>query len=248
MYTKLQFNSDLEKKLSFLIARGQFKINAGGRLEGVSPQGSKGTPWIFINYGHRKKYCGLWNSIFCQTFNLIPTHCRVNCWKTVIKPRNVLELFECYNIMQTLDLPSKIGMDIRDYTYGAWSGYVYADSLAEGRKYHKMLKDAVKPKRVPIILKCGCTEMERIRPSTTWNVLEKSDLELEQRLNDIFQFSEIDFFQGAWLKHEIKERWIKRAIEIGDPTAREAAEKYSEDPDIWNKLVVNSVTYHDKKE
>ena len=39
---------------------------------------------------------------------------------------------------------------------------------------------------------------------------------------------------------------LKRAIEIGDPTAREAAEKYSEDPDIWKKLVVTSVTYHDK--
>ena len=39
----------------------------------------------------------------------------------------------------------------------------------------------------------------------------------------------------------------QRAIEIGDPTAKVTAEKYSSDPEIWSKLVVHSVTYHEEE-
>jgi len=122
---------------------------------------------------------------------------------------------------------------------------VYADTLDQGREYYKIVKDLI-PEYWPIILKRGCTEMERIQPSNTWDTISPESLELEQRLNDIFDFSEIYFDQGEWLKLEIKERWIKHAIKIGDPTAKEVAEKYSKDPEIWKKLVVHSVTYHEE--
>ena len=254
MYSKLPFDSlsvntphSFSERVNRLTER-DYKIGTSGRLVPKSPQGGRAIPWIFINQDARKKFCAFWNHVCTTHFNLIPTNCRMNCWKTVIKPRNVLELFEVYETMVALDLPSKVGMDMRNYTYGAWAGFVYADTLEEGREYYNRLKDAVKPKRVPIILKRGCTEMERLVSSDKWGTISEKDLELERRLCDLFEFSEPYFAQAAWLKVEIRERWIRRAIEIGDPTAREAAEKYSEDPDIWEKLVVESVTYHDKKE
>jgi hypothetical protein len=145
-----------------------------------------------------------------------------------------------------MDLPSKIGMDVRPYTFGAWAGFIYGDTLEEGRKYYKMAKKEI-PKDIPIILKRGCTEMERMKPSDTWDILDKRELELEEKLNNIFSFSEEHFFQAEWLKSEVKERWIRRAIEIGDSTAKVTAKKESGDPEIWDKLVVNSITYHDAR-
>jgi hypothetical protein len=254
MYTKLPFdslNTKSQRTFSDTVTNllsTEYKIGPSGKLIGKDPQGGRNIPWVFIHHEMRKKFCSFWNNVCTMRFNLIPTPCRMSCWKTVIKPRNVLELFSVYETMIALNLPSKIGMDLRKYTYGPWAGFIYADTLQEGQKYTKMIVDAVKPKRVPIILKRGCTEMERLIPSDQWNKISEKDIELERRLCDLFDFSEPYFAQAAWLKTEIKEQWIKRAIEIGDPTAQEAAEKYSDDPDIWNKLVVHSVTYHDKKE
>ena len=90
--------------------------------------------------------------------------------------------------------------------------------------------------------------MEKLVPSNLWDALSAPEIEFEERLNDIFSFDEVHFFQADWLISEIRERWIERAIQIGDPTARETAEKYSDDPDIWQKLVVNSITYHEVEE
>ena len=252
MYTKLPFDElsvpavhSFTERVNRLMEK-DYKIGTAGRLVPRSPQGSRAIPWIFINQDARKKFCTFWNHVCTIYFRLIPTNCRMNCWKTVVKPRNVLELFEVYETLVELDLPSKIGMDLRNYTYGAWAGFIYGDTLEEGKEYYKRVKKAMQPKKVPIILKRGCTEMERLRPSDQWNEITEKELNLERRLCDLFEFSELYFAQASWLKTEIQERWIKRAIEIGDPTAREAAEKYSKDPDIWDKLVVSAVTYHDK--
>ena len=121
------------------------------------------------------------------------------------------------------------------------------DSLEEGRSHYKQVRAAM-PKKVPVILKRGCTEMERIIPSNTWDAMAEKDLEMEKKIMDRISFTERHYIQGKWQKEEIKENWIKHAIMIGDPTARETAEKYSKDPDIWNKLVVVSHTYHNTKE
>lgn len=244
MYRKLLFDDKLNEGLTKCLAHN-FIIGPGGKLIGRKPQGSRQSPWIFINYDVRKKFCSIWNGVYCQHFNLIPTNCRVNCWKTVVKPRTVKELFECYKLFKQMDLPSKIGMDIRTYTHGAWAGFVYGDTLAQGREYYAIVRSII-PEEIPIILKRGCTEMERLLPSNTWDSLGAKDLALEERLNDAFSFDEQYFYQAGWLKNEIKERWIKRAIEIGDPTAREVAEANSSDPNIWQRLTVSSVTYHDK--
>ena len=243
MYTKLDFDAQFTKGIS-KVTPALLKIGQDGRLISKDPQGSRNTPWVFVNYDNRKKFCSHWNGIYCLHFGLIPTYCRFSCWKTVVKPRNVKELFECYDIFRALDLPSKIGMDVRDYTFGPWAGFIYADSLVQGKEYYRRARKAI-PEEVPIILKRGCTEMERITPSDKWDKLSQRDIYLEEKLNDVFSFDETHFFQAAWLKNEVKERWIKRAIEIGDATVEEVAKAQCPDPEIWNKLVVHSVQYQD---
>lgn len=245
MYTKLNFDKWFKRKVDNL-TKQEFMIGPEGKLIPRAIAGARPTPWIFVSHDIRKKYCWFWNRICTQTFSIIPTHCRFNCWKTVIKPNNIKEQFECYNILKKLDLPSKIGSDHRDYTFGAWSGYIYADSLEEGRKYYKIVRECI-PKQVDVILKRGCTEMEQLRSSDTWNEMAEEDLEIEKRLTDLFLFDERQYHQARWHKNEIMENWIKRAIELGDPYAKEMAINHSGDPEIWNKLVVNSVTYHEEE-
>jgi hypothetical protein len=245
MYEKLSFDSKLRERID-LLCHGEFELGRSGRLQPRKVSGARNLPWIFINHDARKKFCWFWNGVCCKLFKIIPTHCRFGCWKIVIKPRNVAETFDCYNRMVAVNLPSKIGMDLRHYTHAAWGGYVYTDTIEEGREHYKIIRKAI-PKAIPVTLKRGCTEMEKLQSSDLWDDVPESHLATERRLHDLFHFQERSFKQSAWHKQEIKERWVKHAIMIADPTAKETAEKYSGDPDIWKKLVVESVTYHEEK-
>jgi len=242
MYRKLRFDKRTRDGITKL--SGAWKIGEGGRLCPANPKGGRNIPWVFTHQDTRKKYCSHWNNTYCLTFNHIPTYCRFNCWKVVIKPRNVKETFLCHDIMREIHHPGKIGMDLRTYTFGAWAGFLYCESLTQGREIWAIAREKI-PDEIPVILKRGCTEMERMTPSSLWDIVTREEAEFEEHLNDIFDFSELNFTQADWLHAEIKERWIEHAIQIGDPTAREMAEKLSGDPDIWNKLIVHSLTYHD---
>jgi len=245
MYSKLKFDKRLRNGISDIANR--YIIGTGGRWEPAKPQGARALPWIFTHQDTRKKFCHVWNNTYTLNFNHIPTNCRFACYKVVIKPRTCKETFEVHDIMLAMNHPGKVGMDLRDYTYGAWAGFLYCESVEQGREVYQRAR-ALIPEDIPVILKRGCTEMERLLPSNLWGALSKEDVEFEEQLNDIFSFDELSYMQADWLKNEIKERWIEHAIKIGDPTARETAEKYSDDPDIWQKLVVHSLTYHDIEE
>jgi len=251
MYQFLHFDEKYRKVIRELISSGQFKINASGKLEPADPKGILNSPWIFIGPRARRKHCQIWNAIYCGKFGIIPRVCRFYCWKTVIKPRNVLELFKLVDVLTLLNLPSKCGADRRNYTYGAWAGFVYADSLEEGKEYYRQVRKAVDKAispEVEVILKRGCTEMEMLKPSNQWDNWPEEERQLEWQLDDLFCLNEINFSQSQWLINDIKEGWILRAIEIGDPTARQALELYSGQKDLWDKIVSHPITYHDKEE
>jgi hypothetical protein len=259
MYDYLSFNKPFKQKVKQDLSRGK-RLNHEGKIEPVAPGAAVNSPWVFIAKG-RHKFCGIYNHVMCQAHQLIPTYCRFKCWKTVIKPRNLKELFGLYEVLTALQLPSKCGMDLRDYTFGAWAGFIYACSLPEGRRYHAKILQALKdrfgenevsdksadfPQQITAILKRGCTEMEALKPSDKWNEASEDELVLEGQIEDMYAHDDHDAHQSQWVKNDIMERWIYRAIEIGDPTAREMAERYSADPNVWDKLVVHSVTYHDQ--
>ena len=242
MYRKLRFDNEIKAGIAKL--DGPWSLGESGRWKPANPKGARGSPWIYTNIASRKKFCHVWNHNFYGQFNHIPSYCRFQCWKVVIKPRNVKEVFECYDIMNQMMLPGKIGIDLRDYTFGAWAGFFYNETLEQGREVYAIARELIDDD-IPVILKRGCTEMERGTPSHLWDLVSKEFHEKEQYLNDLIEFEELHFVQAEWLKNEIKERWIGHAIRLGDPTAREMAEKYCDDPDIWAKLVVLSETYHD---
>jgi hypothetical protein len=246
MYSILSFDSRLEALRRRLRAEKIFRINEHGKIVLADPGRAWDMPWIVIG-NPRRKFCYHWNHVYCGMMNLIPRFCRFNCWKVVAKPRNIKETLLLHGSMKTLDLPSKVGMDLRPYTFGAWAAFFYADSLDQAKTYYLIVRPEIAKiaPEIPVIVKRGCTEMEAIRPSKTWDTWTDEEQRLEAALDDLFEFEELPFTESAWMRNDIMERWIKHAISIGDPTAREMAEAMSCDPDIWRRLVVTADTYHE---
>lgn len=248
MYSKIVLDATYRETVRRLINSARFKIGQHGKLEYTSMAGALNIPWVFTNHDARRKFCGLWNGIYCKEFNLIPRFCRFNCWKTVAYPNNVFETFQMADVLRSLDLPSKCGADRRNYTHRAWGAYIYGDSLEQGREYYAMVRDAVTRvigPHVDVILKRGCTEMERLKQSDKWDNWTDDEQALEAQIDDLFSMQETDFHQSAWLKRDIKEGWILRAIEIGDPTVEKALAQYGNGVTIGD-LTVRALTYHDK--
>jgi hypothetical protein len=246
MYSKQDLDSRFVGVRRALLKSGEFKLDKFGKIAVGGEYGiNYDSPWVYIEPA-RHKFCFLWNHVYRGKFRHIPTHCRYMCWKVVIKPRTLKELIGLYNALRHLELPSKCGIDERDYTYGPWAGYVYADSLPEGQKYARQIRKVVSKtlsSDVPVTLKRGCTEMEDLKPSDTWDEMTDKEIKMERLLEDLFRLKEDEVRQSRWLVEDTKYRWLRHAIKIGDPTAKEVAEELSGDPDAWSKLVVQSVSY-----
>jgi len=242
MYSVLSFDRTINSVLRQIKAEKMFRVSPNGKLCLSSPGRAWELPWIIIG-NPRRKFCYHWNHVYCGMAGIIPRFCRFNCWKVVVKPRTLKETLSLYDTMRVLDLPSKIGADVRTYTFGPWAAFFYGDSLDQAKAYYAIIKPEI-PNETPIIVKRGCTEMEGLQPSNTWDDLSEDDKRLEAALDDLFEMEEMPFSQSAWAKNQTMEMWVKQAIMIGDPTAREMAETLSMDSEIWERLVVCPVTYH----
>lgn len=104
------------------------------------------------------------------TFNIIPEYC-FNCFKIVIEPRTVLELFKLMMVFDQIKLPTdntrKCTVEIREQTSGDYKGFIYCRELKEGKKLIKILQKIVAreiAKDIPITLKRGCSEFAQVFP------------------------------------------------------------------------------------
>lgn len=146
-------------------------------------------PWIYVR-STREKKCQLWHSIVFEAYKLFPIGC-LNCWKVVVRPRNVEELFNLLDYEQRdYDDQCKCGIELRPFVHANYGGYFYNDSLEEGINcYHKVkqdVKDKVSVGKLynpdgsttdapSVTLKRACTEFElKYGDSMKW----------EEKLND----------------------------------------------------------------
>jgi len=102
-------------------------------------------------------------SVF-DRFNIVPKYC-FECYKVLIEPRNVVELFKLMMVFAKLELPNdntrKCMVENRKQVAGAYKGLVYCRSLGEGNKICGVLKDIVSTEisgNIPVSLKRGCSE------------------------------------------------------------------------------------------
>jgi len=199
------------------------------------------TPWIHVK-GTPFKNCGLDHHITFDSYNIIPPKC-LNCWKTVVTPTTFKQLMELWEIEKGMDFPSKLGIELRDYTPKHYGGYFYDNSFEEGRLKYEMVRKAVDDnmtdgKDVSVILKRGCTEYEMMKgPSHLWHNTKEEERMLEL-IEAFVRYNRGNARQSYIIQNHVKLKWMLWAHMQGDMTYKE-----------WNdgkSLFPDYVKYHDK--
>ncbi|MES2369240.1 MAG: hypothetical protein V4554_07080 [Pseudomonadota bacterium] len=103
-------------------------------------------------------------------FNVIPEYC-FDCYKVLITPHTVMELFKLLMLFDGLVLPGnntrKCMVEGRADSTGSYKGFIYCRSIEEGKEVRRIIKETVAIKispTVPVSLKRGCSEFARAYP------------------------------------------------------------------------------------
>lgn len=108
-----------------------------------------------------------------REFNVVPEFC-FDCYKVVIEPRTVIELFKLVLIFLNHKLPNdnvrKCMAEGREKVSGMYKGMIYCLGLEEGNKiletFQELIAEEISDK-VPITLKRGCSEYAHSYPEYT---------------------------------------------------------------------------------
>ena len=191
------------------------------------------TPWVHVKQSY-KSNCYLWKDIIFHhivSINLpkekwfVPIGC-MDCFKVVIRPQTLKQLFALEALERRLNHPSKAGIEIRPQVFGHYGGYFYNRGLQEGLECYKKVRKAVNEDPdlgpdVSVILKRACTEMEAgCGPSDKWEVTE-DQLRLEMLIKDHFAIDSTLISQSEDAIEHVKQTWIDFAWDRGDPTVYE---------------------------
>ena len=224
-------NRDVISWVEPLISSGVIKCRVSdSKFELQNMSSPHKPPWHYIRtvigakcpYFHR-----LFDEISPRTpaKKFVPRRCQ-QCWKIVIRPKTVKELFELEKLMLSkIDWPCKCGIERRSYaplSKHRYGGYIYSTSARQGLdrldKIRELLNENDILSGVEAYLKRGCTEMELGFPdSTKWEVSEAQN-EVEDILDWYFTFDVPSSGMAPHLVDRLHMTWIEWAAENGDET------------------------------
>ncbi len=195
------------------------------------------TPWIFNGAGFGYD-CYYWTKVIFNTLSknvkgrFVPRHCQ-NCWKVVVKPRTLEQLFALLELQQKSGLHSKCGIELRDSVPGLYGGYFWNRGKEAGLRCYDTVLDLMKTNKIlsplldevdnndkttRIILKRGCTEMEHAcGPSDKWEITPAQNALEDLAATFVVQDTE-NLTQQDHLIWDVQQRWIEWAWKNGDPT------------------------------
>ncbi|MFH1738950.1 MAG: hypothetical protein ABIH23_08060 [bacterium] len=228
-YDQLKGNN-LIRLLSGMFKAGALSLRGSDGKIVANLRVETSSPWRHIRSGY-KTNCFLWKEVLFHEIvekhlpiekRFAPLGCQ-DCFKIVARPRTLEQLFELEKVMVQLDLPSKLGIEIRPTVFANYGSYFYNRGLPAGLECYKKVRAAVdaSPKLGPdikVILKRGCTEIEHgIGRSDEWKVTQEQvafELYLRERfVDDIPVLNQSDL-----VINEVHQRWIEYAYGIADET------------------------------
>ena len=229
-YKELKGNNFV-RLLSPLLKAGIMSLRQsdGKFIAGIKPAWD--TPWVHVKHSYSAN-CYLWKDITFEHIVkkhlpisdwFVPIGCQ-NCFKVVVRPKTLKQLFALEELEKRLDHPSKCGIEIRDSVHGNYGGYFYNRGLDAGLDCYKKVRESVDADNelgpdISVILKRACTEMEHgCGPSDKWEITDKQ-IEFETRLSELFVNDIPVLTQSEHQKNEVRQRWIERAYSVGDETA-----------------------------
>lgn len=210
----IHFNHVKKVQKIFKRQNGKFTAEMSEIVEG---------PWIYVN-NNPKQQCNKWRSIQFKCFKMIPKEC-MDCYKVVVRPRTVVELFKLLDLQQDLpkDIHCKCGIEIRPYVAALYGGYFYTFSKKAGRARYKEVRKLVDEQISPdvkVFLKRACTEYEmKYGDSSKWE-LNPREREISAWIDKNFDEKLLSGAAEQWgeLKIDTAERWIEYAATNADKT------------------------------
>lgn len=231
---------DVLGQLKALLEGNGYKLRlADGKLEMKNPQMAYETPWIHVRHLNGFN-CQLWHQIVFNLISLklpanerfVPRRCQ-ECWKVVVRPRTLQQLFNLLEIQKRLDRPAKCGIEPRESVHGLYGGYFYNTSKDKGLECYAAVCAALaenehtRPllteidgngKTTRVLLKRACTEYEHnVGPSNLWRVTDEQNF-IEDLVERYVVADEMNLVQPDHVKWNIQRRWIEWAWQNGDET------------------------------
>lgn len=175
--------------------------------------------------------CFLWKDVIfhgivekhlSQKDRFVPIGCQ-ECFKVVVRPKTLEQLFALELIQKQINSPSKCGIEIRPSVFGNYGGYFYNRGLRQGLDCYttvrKMINESsILGPEIEVILKRACTEMEHgVGPSDKWKI-QPEQIDFEMMLNERFVNDLPVITQSDHAKDYVYQKWIERAYDIGDET------------------------------
>jgi hypothetical protein len=213
---------DVERGISrFLKTSKEYYLCSDGivKPEPIREQVVENNPWVF--YGKAKGMpCFTRHALYFNAFGIIPEFCVNKCFKTIIKPYTLSDLFKVNDYIKENDKTSKCGLDLRNFSFGSYLGVIYSESIEEARERETEAKKALPD--FEIFTKKGCTEFENRLSSKYWNVSD-AQIELEEKLRERVDHSWPEHFKlPDWLVEKIQTLWTQMAYAVGDTTWEES--------------------------
>lgn len=231
-YYEYAVATDILEHLRPLWERQGFKLReADGKLIGTPIPAVEG-PWHYVK--HRWEFdCHTWHHIIFEFFGkkrllgrpFVPSKCQ-ECFKVVVRPQTLKQLFLLEKLQERLDRPCKCGVEVRDTVHGLYGGYFYCHGLEEGVARYREVRAAINAAEglgweVPVILKRACTEFElECGPSDKWTVTPEQ-LKIEAMVDQFIVKDDVARVQPAHVVRHIHRKWIEFAWKHGDGTYAE---------------------------
>lgn len=211
---------DIISKMRWLLDKKGFKIRPDGRWtrEPMPSASIWDTPWIH-QWQEPAQECDKWHNLFFPAYGLTPSYC-LNCWKVVVNPPTLKDLFDLYEIEHDLQLPCKCGFEMRYTDERRYGGYFYNWGKEAGLECYKIVREAV-PEHMDVFLKCACSEYEiKNGPPAEWEVTPQQSM-LEDAYKKWVLTGDIKHTQQQYMTAFVMLKWIHHAVHIGDLTYKE---------------------------
>lgn len=213
---------DLITKIKPLLLAGQYHIGSDGKIIRRNIGMAHNSPWVFVKVLERR--CDLAHNVFLKYFEMIPSYCR-DCWKVVVRPNTLVELFSLYELQKHMDVEAKCGIEPRDTVHGLYGGYFYCVGKKQGLRRYKQVRKEVDEWLSPetsVILKRYCTEFEHeLGPSDELKPLNKDEKFYEDFVTRWMPMQRISHPQPEYVQASVMREWIHHAYRNGDKTYKE---------------------------
>lgn len=230
-YYEYLMAQDIVEHFRPLWERSGFKLRDDGKFAG-NPQSAVEGPWHYVKH-YWQWDCYTWHHVVFDIFGktkvlgypFVPSKCH-HCFKVVVRPQTLKQLFLLESLQKALDRPCKCGIEVRDTVHGLYGGYFYNNGLEEGLQRYKEVRKAINEfeglgPEVPVTLKRACTEFElACGPSDQW-VITPEQLKIEEMVDKYLVKDDVVRTQPDHVIRHVHRQWIEWAWKSGDPTYAE---------------------------